>query len=156
VHAHTISQPPAVGGTWAFSTPLSDADIQARSGGDSVLEHQLRDQRTTVIQAILTTAEQTVIAAEKLFAECEQLSVPIPAFVLGELPAPELESKVATVTNLTLDETVLSLPEQEHVLEICREAGKTFDQLSDHDKRVLQHSLELYRRSKTAVAISRF
>jgi hypothetical protein len=143
--AHRISHQQQIDELTEVSIRLLEAtEIQVPAGGNWLLIRPLApEDREQTMQFTVQTCRALTDAADELLHDLDKLSdVDIPEFLLGELPVTQAEP-LPTVPDFR--EAWQSVAEREFVLTLCREAGKDLNNLSDHEKLVLQNSLENFR-----------
>jgi hypothetical protein len=129
--------------TEVTSRVLEVSEIQIPSGGTWIMVRPLDQDRENTMNFVLQTARALTDSADELLVEIDKLGeMDVPEFLLGKLPEPEPEKSSIP----QFEESAWQSPrEREYILQLCKDAGKDFAQLSDSDKCVLQVSLENYR-----------
>lgn len=117
--------------------------IHIPAGGNWMLVRPLTNlsdlDRQQTLDFVLQTAHQLQDSAAQLFQELDKFpDLPIPDYVLGELPLQLEPSPEASQFDLNN----LGLAEREFVEQLCRDAGRTLDTLTDQERLVLQASLK--------------
>jgi hypothetical protein len=123
---------------------LEVSEIQVPSGGTWFLTRPLTEAREDTMHFVIQTARALTDAADELLVEIDKLgNMEVPKFVLGKLPEPD--AKPPKPVPQFDDSQWQSPQEREFILQLCQDAGKDFNTLSDQEQFVLQMSLENYR-----------
>jgi hypothetical protein len=122
------------------------ASIQIPSGGVWSLTKTLTpESRHETLQFVRQTSIALTDQADELLVELDKFgeSLPLPEFVLGQLPDPISEPPQPPAPDL--ESEWQSPQERDYIMQLCQEAGRDFKSLSDSEKLVLQNSLLSYR-----------
>jgi hypothetical protein len=103
-------------------------------------------ERHDVVQACLLLAQHLLDSADQLLADVNHNpNMVLPPFDL-EPPAATAPPGLAVALNTPID------PEEvAYVHELCKQAGKDFDKLTDHDRLILSVSLDTWRKQKLTI-----
>jgi hypothetical protein len=100
------------------------------------------EDRNETVKYVLQTARALTDTVDELLIELDKLGeMDVPEFVLGKLPESEPTPPLPVQT--TFD--ILSPQERQFALQLCKDAGKDLDKLTEQEKTVLQMSLENFR-----------
>jgi hypothetical protein len=122
---------------WAVTRPIIDIPGETRWTAT----------REETIRTCITNATGLCHEVTDLFGQLANDDLAwLPAFLFGEEPPKPTETHPEWTQ--PLDST--SQSDEAHMRELCAAAGKDINNLSDHERLVLQNSLELHRKSRLA------
>lgn len=129
-YVDAVSMQPPMGDSWHIIGPLPTAT--------SATNGPARQER---MSAILQTMVTLLNCGNQLITKSEMVGSNVPDYMLGKLP----EAKSIPSVDVLAWNEPLGGSEIEIARQICEAGGKDYDNLTDHDKRILMISLENHR-----------